>query len=185
MEAVITVDAYPSRPFEGHVLKIEPQATVVQNVTMFPALVRIANPGHLLMPGMNAEVNIQIGTRENVLAIPYAALRTPRDVASAATVLGLDPDAVQASLKEQSQAPPHRRTPTPRKRWQKRTHRKCGRPLVVTGHGVLPGPQEDPRAVGRTWVAVLGHARGPPAAGSSYSRCATASRKRSTSHRPD
>jgi len=99
MEAVITVDAYPSRPFAGQVLKIEPQATVVQNVTMFPALVRIANPGHLLMPGMNAEVDIQIGTRENVLAIPYAALRTQRDIASAATVLGLDPEEVQASLK--------------------------------------------------------------------------------------
>ena len=98
MQATITVDAYPNRPFEGHVLKIEPQATVVQNVTMFPALVRIANPGHLLMPGMNAEVEIQIGTRENVLAIPYAALRTPRDVGSAATVLGLDPEAVEAEL---------------------------------------------------------------------------------------
>jgi len=49
MEAMITVDAYPSRPFMGRVLKIEPQATVQQNVTMFPALVRIANPNHLLM----------------------------------------------------------------------------------------------------------------------------------------
>lgn len=98
MEAVITVDAYPNRPFMGQVLKIEPQATVQQNVTMFPALVRIANPNHLLMPGMNAEVVIQIGTRENALAIPYAALRTPRDVASAAMVLNLDPRAVQAEL---------------------------------------------------------------------------------------
>jgi HlyD family secretion protein len=98
MEAVITVDAYPNRPFMGQVLKIEPQATVQQNVTMFPALVRIANPGHLLMPGMNAEVVIEIGTRENVLAIPYASLRTPRDVASAAMVLNLDPQAVQAEL---------------------------------------------------------------------------------------
>lgn len=98
MEAVITVDAYPNRPFAGVVLKIEPQATVQQNVTMFPALVRIANPNHLLMPGMNSEVVIQIGTRENVLAIPYASLRTPRDVASAATVLNLDPQEVQTQL---------------------------------------------------------------------------------------
>jgi HlyD family secretion protein len=98
MEAAITVDAYPNRPFMGRVLKIEPQATVQQNVTMFPALVRIANPNHLLMPGMNAEVQIQVGTRENVLAIPYASLRTPRDVASAATVLNLDPQEVQKQL---------------------------------------------------------------------------------------
>ena len=96
LEATITVDAYPERRFSGSVLKIEPQAIIEQNVTMFPALVRIANPGHLLMPGMNAEVEIHIGRRDDVLAIPYAALRTPRDAASAATVLGLDPAALDS-----------------------------------------------------------------------------------------
>jgi len=30
------------------VLKVEPQATVQQNVTMFNVLVRIPNPNHLL-----------------------------------------------------------------------------------------------------------------------------------------
>ncbi|HXF95213.1 MAG TPA: efflux RND transporter periplasmic adaptor subunit [Gemmatimonadales bacterium] len=98
MLATITVDAYPNRPFQGSVLKIEPQATVQQNVTMFPVLIRIPNPGHLLKPGMNAEVEIHVGERQGVLAIPYAALRTPRDVGSAAQVLGLDPEAVQRQL---------------------------------------------------------------------------------------
>jgi HlyD family secretion protein len=96
--ATITVDAYPNQPFEGSVLKIEPQATVQQNVTMFPVLVRIANPDHRLKPGMNTEVEIHVGRRENVIAIPNAALRTQRDVASAAQVLGLDPAAVQQQL---------------------------------------------------------------------------------------
>ena len=98
LSATITVDAYPNRPFQGAVLKIEPQATVNQNVTMFPVLIRIANPGHLLKPGMNSEVEIHVGERQGVLAIPYTALRTPRDVASAAEVLGLDPEAVQRQL---------------------------------------------------------------------------------------
>jgi HlyD family secretion protein len=98
MRATITVDAYPNRPFEGQVLKIEPQATVQQNVTMFPVLVRIANPGHLLKPGMNTEVEIHVGERRGVVAVPYSALRTQRDVASAAEVLGLDPAAVQQQL---------------------------------------------------------------------------------------
>ncbi|MGH7569583.1 MAG: efflux RND transporter periplasmic adaptor subunit [Gemmatimonadales bacterium] len=98
LSATITVDAYPNRPFEGSVLKIEPQATVQQNVTMFPVLVRIANPGHLLKPGMNTEVEIHIGRRDGVLAVPNAALRTQRDVASAAQVLGLDPEQVQQQL---------------------------------------------------------------------------------------
>ncbi len=80
----ISVDAYPNRPFEGSVLKVEPQATVQQNVTMFNVLVRIPNPSHLLKPGMNTEVEIHVGQRQNALAIPNSALRTQRDVASAA-----------------------------------------------------------------------------------------------------
>ncbi|KPK78283.1 MAG: hypothetical protein AMS25_16280 [Gemmatimonas sp. SM23_52] len=98
MEVTITVDAYQNRPFSGRVLKIEPQATVTQNVTMFPVLVRIPNTRALLKPGMNAEVEVHVGAREDVLAIPNAALRTERDVSSAAEVLGLDPDAVAEQL---------------------------------------------------------------------------------------
>jgi HlyD family secretion protein len=98
LQSTITVDAYPNRPFEGVVLKIEPQATVQQNVTMFNVLVRIPNPNHLLKPGMNTEVEIHVGRRDNVIAVPNAALRTQRDVASAAQVLGLDPNAVQQQL---------------------------------------------------------------------------------------
>jgi HlyD family secretion protein len=96
--ATITVDAYPNRPFEGTVLKIEPQAQTEQNVTVFPVLVRIQNREGLLRPGMNTEVEIHVGNREAVPAVPNAALRTPRDVASAAQVLGLSPDEVQKQL---------------------------------------------------------------------------------------
>src|SRR3989441_5789466 len=98
MPVTITVDAYPTRRFEGRVLKIEPQAQVTQNVTMFPVDVDILNPDHLLKPGMNTEVEIHIGQRQSVLAVPNAALRTPRDFASAASVLGLDPNVVQQQV---------------------------------------------------------------------------------------
>lgn len=98
LPVTITVDAFPNRPFDGAVLKIEPQATVTQNVTQFPVLVNIGNPGHLLKPGMNTEVEIHVGQRQGVLAIPNASLRTQSDVASAAQVLGLDPQAVQQQL---------------------------------------------------------------------------------------
>ena len=96
--ATVTVDAFPNRPFPGTVLKIEPQAQTEQNVTMFPVSVRIDNKDGLLRPGMNAEVEIHVGRRDSVLAVPNAALRTQRDVGSAATVLGLSPDAVQKQL---------------------------------------------------------------------------------------
>ena len=89
--ATVTVDAFPNRPFSGTVLKIEPQAQTEQNVTMFPVSVRIDNKEGLLRPGMNAEVEVHVGRRDSVLAVPNAALRTQRDVGSAATVLGLSP----------------------------------------------------------------------------------------------
>ncbi|HTT68550.1 MAG TPA: efflux RND transporter periplasmic adaptor subunit [Gemmatimonadales bacterium] len=98
MPVTITVDAYPNRPFQGTVLKIEPQSTVSQNVTMFAVQVNIPNHEGLLRPGMNAEVAVQIGQRQNVLAIPTAALRTQRDVGSAAQVLGIDSKDVDRQL---------------------------------------------------------------------------------------
>ncbi len=96
--ASVTVDAFPNRPFEGAVLKIEPQAITEQNVTMFAVLVRIDNRAGLLRPGMNSEVEIHVGRREDVLAVPNAALRTQRDVGSAGQVLGLSPEQVQREL---------------------------------------------------------------------------------------
>jgi HlyD family secretion protein len=98
LPVTITVDAFPNRTFDGSVLKIEPQAQVTQNVTMFPVEVNIPNAGHVLKPGMNTEVEIHIGQRQGVLAVPNAALRTPRDVASAAGVLGLDVPTVERQI---------------------------------------------------------------------------------------
>ncbi|MDH5805330.1 MAG: efflux RND transporter periplasmic adaptor subunit [Gemmatimonadota bacterium] len=98
LDVTINVDAFPNQPFRGQVLKIEPQALEQQNVTMFPVLIRIANDRSLLKPGMNAEVEIHVGERRGVLAIPNAALRTQRDVGSAASVLGLDFEIVQQQL---------------------------------------------------------------------------------------
>ena len=102
----VTVDAYPNRPFQGEVLKIEPLAEVQQNVTMFPVLVRIDNREGLLRPGMNSEVEIHVGRRDSVLAVPNSALRTQKDVASAAGVLGLTMDQVTAQLAASKPTPP-------------------------------------------------------------------------------
>jgi HlyD family secretion protein len=61
-------------------------------------LVRIENQEGLLRPGMNTEVEIHVGQREGVPAVPNEALRTQRDVGSAAQVLGLAPEEVQRQL---------------------------------------------------------------------------------------
>lgn len=98
LAVTILVDAYPNRPFEGTVLRIEPQATVAQNVTMFPVLIRIPNSNGLLRPGMNAEVEVHVGSKYGAVAVPNAALRTDGDVASAAQLLGFDPEQVMQQI---------------------------------------------------------------------------------------
>jgi HlyD family secretion protein len=97
-EVRVTVDAYPTRPFMGTVEKVEPQAVVVQSVTMFPVLVSVSNVEGLLMPGMNGEVSILVSERAGVLAVPNDAVRNPREAASVAAALGLDPDDVRRQL---------------------------------------------------------------------------------------
>ena len=101
LTATVTVDAFPDRPFVGTVEKVEPQATIQQSVTMFPVLISIDNQARLLMPGMNGEVSVEVERRENVLAVPNDAVRSPNEVAAVAPLLGLDPDSVQAELRKQ------------------------------------------------------------------------------------
>ena len=100
LQVTISVDAYPNRPFRGRVQKIEPQAEVTSNVTMFPVLVRISNEEGLLRPGMNGEVTISIGRRRGAVAVPNNALRTMRDFRSAAEVLGMDPQVAMQQIAE-------------------------------------------------------------------------------------
>ncbi|MGH7553442.1 MAG: efflux RND transporter periplasmic adaptor subunit [Longimicrobiales bacterium] len=98
MPAQVSVEAYSERPFEGSVLKIEPQAVVEQNVTMFPVLVLLDNREGLLKPGMNGDVVFQVAQRKGVLTIPNAAIINPRDAEAAGQVLGLSADAIRESL---------------------------------------------------------------------------------------
>ena len=84
MSTKVTVSAYPNQPFSGRVLKIEPQARVEQNVTMFAVLVTLENKDGLLLPGMNAEVEISIAARDAAMAIPTMALRTNFDIDASA-----------------------------------------------------------------------------------------------------
>lgn len=97
-EARVVVDAFPNRSFTGAVEKVEPQAVIQQSVTMFPVIISLPNSERLLLPGMNGEVSVNIERKLNVLAVPNDAVRSLRDAAMAAEMLGLDPAAVTASL---------------------------------------------------------------------------------------
>ncbi|HVY66010.1 MAG TPA: efflux RND transporter periplasmic adaptor subunit, partial [Gammaproteobacteria bacterium] len=98
LPAKVTVAAYPNQPFDGEVLKIEPQAVVEQNVTMFSVLIKIPNRGGLLKPGMNADVRIQIANRDGVPVVPTAALRAESDVPTTAKMLGLDENVLRKEI---------------------------------------------------------------------------------------
>ncbi|MDQ8155541.1 MAG: efflux RND transporter periplasmic adaptor subunit, partial [Gemmatimonadota bacterium] len=98
-EATVTVDAFPDRPFRGKVEKVEPQAVVQQNVTMFPVLISLSNEEGLLKPGMNGEAAVLVDRRTGVLAIPNDAVRSMREVQTMAPLLNLNPDSVSAQLR--------------------------------------------------------------------------------------
>ena len=51
MKARVSMEAYPGRTFIGDVVKIEPQAVVEQNVTLFPVLIQLENSEGLLQAG--------------------------------------------------------------------------------------------------------------------------------------
>jgi HlyD family secretion protein len=99
--ATVVVDAYPDRRFVGSVEKIEPQAVVQQNVTMFPVLVTLENREGLLKPGMNGETSVLVDQRTNVLAVPNDAVRNPREAAATAPMLGLSVDSVRSAVAAQ------------------------------------------------------------------------------------
>ncbi|MBW7932323.1 MAG: efflux RND transporter periplasmic adaptor subunit [Gemmatimonadaceae bacterium] len=98
-EATVTVDAFPDHPFRGKVEKVEPQAVVQQNVTMFPVLISLSNEEGLLKPGMNGEASVLVDRRTDVLSIPNDAVRNMREVQNIAPLLNLNPDSVSAQLR--------------------------------------------------------------------------------------
>ena len=108
MRASVTVEAYPERTFIGEVEKIEPQAVVEQNVTMFPVIVQLNNRSGLLRPGMNAEVEVEIAEAPSVLLVPNTAVVTPQDAIPAAMALGLPEDAVDVRSLFAGMGPGHR-----------------------------------------------------------------------------
>ena len=98
MPAVIKVASFPGKRFSGTIEKIEPQAVVEQNVTLFPVLISLENQERLLRPGMNVDVKFEVARRDDVLTVPVTALRTERDVDTTASITGLDPAAIRATL---------------------------------------------------------------------------------------
>jgi HlyD family secretion protein len=96
--ARIRVAAYPGRFFSGTIEKIEPQAVIDQNVTLFAVLIGVNNEEGLLRPGMNVDAVFDVARREAVLTLPLMALRAPRDIETTAEILGSDAGELRRAL---------------------------------------------------------------------------------------
>jgi HlyD family secretion protein len=74
-DSEFTVDAYPTRRFQGKVSQVRNAPIMVQNVVTYDAVVGVDNTDLLLKPGMTANVRFMVSRKESVLKIPNAALR--------------------------------------------------------------------------------------------------------------
>lgn len=71
----ITIDAFGStRIFKGSVTQVEPSATITEGIVNYKIKVSIDEDDISIKPGMNANIVITTGVKENVLVIPGAAI---------------------------------------------------------------------------------------------------------------
>ena len=96
----IKVAAYRDKEFFGTVSKVEPLAKIEQNVTTFPVLIDIENDENLLLLGMNTDVVIEILNKDVSVTAPSMSLRTRKDIYSAASILNIPSEDVDAFLVE-------------------------------------------------------------------------------------
>jgi len=74
--ASFTVDTYPDAELRGTVCAIQPAAEVRDNVVNYIARIEIDDDlGRTLRPEMTTTVEVELDTREGVLAIPNGAIR--------------------------------------------------------------------------------------------------------------
>jgi RND family efflux transporter MFP subunit len=71
MDVKVTMDVYPDDEFTGKVTLIHP--TINQASHTFPIEVQIQNSDSRIRPGMFARVNINFGSKENIL-VPDASV---------------------------------------------------------------------------------------------------------------
>ena len=79
--ALFTVDAFSGQQFNGRVSQIRKLGKSVQNVVTYEVIISADNQDMRLMPGMTAQVEIELLKKDQVWTVANAALRfTPPDV---------------------------------------------------------------------------------------------------------
>ena len=70
--ASVKINAYPDKSFNGKITYIYP--TLKAETRTVPVRIELVNPGHLLKPAMFSQVEMQVGAKAAVLAIPESAV---------------------------------------------------------------------------------------------------------------
>jgi HlyD family secretion protein len=78
--AIIKVDAYSGKTFEGKVTQVATQSLVQQNVTSFEVKVAVADSQRLLHQGMNVTIDFKAGELNQVIVVPTASIVQQRAV---------------------------------------------------------------------------------------------------------
>jgi HlyD family secretion protein len=76
--ATVVAEAYPQHEFYGKIVRVAPEAKIEQNVTLFDVIIEVENTDRKLKSGMNANVEIIIVKKEDVLLAPAIALQMPK-----------------------------------------------------------------------------------------------------------
>jgi HlyD family secretion protein len=74
-KVAFSVDAFPSRNFQGVVSQVRQSPQTVQNVVTYDVVVSVDNSSLALKPGMTASARIVIDERSDVIRVPNQALR--------------------------------------------------------------------------------------------------------------
>ena len=94
-KVIITADALPDRTFNGKVMRVAPQGTTEDSVTVFKVKLEIMEEGiELLKPMMTANVDIIREKLEDVLYVPREAIRKKNNKSYAALLKGGMPDEI-------------------------------------------------------------------------------------------
>jgi len=99
-----TVDAFPTSVFLGKVSQIRLQPTTVQNVVEYTVVIDAPNQDLKLMPGMTANITINIAEDKNVLRVPTTALHFTPPREYLAQLMNSLPDSVKQKWQQRRKA---------------------------------------------------------------------------------
>lgn len=85
--ATMTLDAFgPEKTFSGKIIHIDPSATISDGIVNYKIQISLDTNTEVIRPGMNANIRINTGDREQVIAVPKAAI-TVKEGVSTVTLL--------------------------------------------------------------------------------------------------